>query len=114
MTRPKSKIPQMSKSITILVEDEKYIVDNGLYCKNIISLGVQAHKNGWSQHKETIEIQNLNTRVEKLSLVLESYAKKFEKLCLIIEKGLNLKIKDDLSNIDELVEKINSIYENGE
>ena len=64
-------------------------------------------------HKEDSKIQELQTRISKFALTLDSYARRFEKLCVVVETGLNVKIKDDLSNIEELEKKIGEVYKDG-
>lgn len=110
VARPKNTIKTITKTISVNEESEKYIQENGLVYKNVISLGVAAHKNGWNSHKEGMQVEALQERISKFSLMLDSYARKFEKLCVVVEKGLNLRINDDLSNIEELQKKLDDVY----
>jgi nitrate reductase NapAB chaperone NapD len=114
MARPKNTIDTKTKTISVLTEDERYIQENGLIYRHIVSLGIQAHRNGWAQHKEDAKIQELQTRISKFALTLDVYARRFEKLCVVVESGLNVKIKEDLSNIEELENKISEVYKEGE
>lgn len=112
MARPKNTIPTIAKTISVNQADEEYIVGKDIQFKHIIALGVSAHRAGWNSHKDSKEIQALQDRISKISLVLGDYTQKFDRLCQIVEKGLSMKINADLSNIDELQKKIDDVYYN--
>jgi uncharacterized membrane protein len=114
MARPKNSIKTQVKTISVNAESEKYMQENGLVYKNIISLGINAHKAGWNSHQESNQTLVLQEKVSKFALMLDTYARRFEKLCVIVEKGLSIKINDDLSNIEELQEKLDKVYKLGE
>ena len=110
MGRPKNKITTITKNISVYAKDSEYVDINEIYYKNIVALGVQAHRNGWNEHKENTNVDILQERVSKLALTLDSYLKKHQKLVDVVEKSLKVKVIDDLKDFAETQKKLDEIY----
>jgi hypothetical protein len=109
MARPKNTIPTSTKTISVNDVDIKYIEEeSNIPYKHIIALGVQAHKKGWNESRDSKEIENLNLRVEKLATTLNRYTQKFSKLAEIVEGVVDVKIDDELKNIGVIEKKLNN------
>jgi hypothetical protein len=110
MTRPKNLLSTTPKTWMFYDSDINELLSIGKSPKEILQLGLMAFRCGWTPAKDNKQIDELNQRISKMALVLDSYSKRFEKLCSIVEKGLDIRINDDLSNIEELTKKIDRIY----
>lgn len=110
--RPKNSKKSIAKTYSFYEEDIDSMLNTGLPPKEIFRLGILAHSKGWRPHKEASQNIELKERVSKLALMLNTYTEKFNRLCVVVEKGLNIRIDPELSNVHELETKIDNLLTN--
>lgn len=109
MVRPKSLHKTVTKTYNLYEQDITKLLDSGKAPKDIFRLGILALEKGWHPAREEGEIQDLKERLRTMSWTLQSYIDKFNKLAKIVEKGLNIKVDEEVIKTKELEEKLKLI-----
>lgn len=109
MGRPKNYEPTVSKSYMLYQADINNLGEIGQQAKNIFRLGMMAYKAGWSPHKESQDMMEFRTRIKTMSWTLESYVNKFNKLCAILEKTINIQVDPEVVTTKELEDKLKEL-----
>jgi hypothetical protein len=111
MVRPKNQISTIQKTYMLYEEDVNVMLTSGKAPKDVFRLGILAINSGWTPTKDSFAVDDLKKRIKNMSWTLESYIDKFNKLAHIVEKGLKIKVDDEVMKTKELERRLKLLDE---
>jgi len=111
VARPKNIHSTSSKTWMFYDEDIKAVLSSDKAPKDIFRLGIMALNHGWHPTQDSNKVKEMQSRISHLSLTLQSYVDKFNKLAQIVEKGLKIEVDPDVVKTSELESRLKELDE---